>query len=262
MSTLFDLTRKLSEKLQHTVEGTADSGTTTTLVDAERTEGEAAFLYGTLWLTSGDNSGVSRVVSAWTHGTDTMGFDALSAAVAAGVTYQAAGKDFPRWLLRRAVNQAVADLLLPQMDTSLTVTADTEAYALPTGVRNICKVTVQVDDNAPYGWQLNQHWEETDGYLRFDEGFEPSEAGRTIRLFYNAAESALTADASALDDRLEDEVVLWKAAVHALRWKIQRHEGDADWYAQMLNEALANEQVYLGRRRAKPMGKVPRLSGW
>lgn len=262
MTTLFNLTLQLSEYLQHTVEGTADNGSTTTLVDAERTEGEAAFLYGTLWVTSGANSGVSRVVATWTHGTDTLGFDALTAAIAAGVTYTAAGKDFPRWLLRRAVNQAVADLLLPAIDTSLTVTDDTEAYALPSGVRNIVMVEVQNDDSEPYGWQLNQHWRETDGYLRFDDGYEPGDAGRTIRLTYNAAAAELTADASELDDRLEDALVIWKAAVNALRWKIQRHEGDADWYAQMLNEALAMEQRYMGRRVSRTAQKAPRLANW
>jgi hypothetical protein len=58
-----------------TVSGTADSGTTTTMVDAARTEGDADYWKGSILLfTSGTISGQARIVTDFNAGTDTFTF--------------------------------------------------------------------------------------------------------------------------------------------------------------------------------------------
>lgn|SRR5574341_222721 len=69
--------------------GTADSGTTTTMVDAERTETSDSFSggYWDIHFTSGPNAGLRRLITAFDPATDTMTFNAFPSAVAVGHTY-------------------------------------------------------------------------------------------------------------------------------------------------------------------------------
>ncbi len=72
------------------VVGVADSGTTTTMVDAQRTEGDTDFWKGS-WIlfTDGNIKGQCRLVTAFNFTTNTMTFaPALTQAVASGRTYQ------------------------------------------------------------------------------------------------------------------------------------------------------------------------------
>jgi uncharacterized phage protein (TIGR02218 family) len=70
------------------VNGTADSGTTTTLVDAALTEADDYWRYGTVEFTSGDNDGEIRTVTDFVASTDTVTLSyALPHAVVAGDGY-------------------------------------------------------------------------------------------------------------------------------------------------------------------------------
>jgi hypothetical protein len=70
------------------VDGTADSGTTTTLVDAALTEADDYWRYGTVEFTSGDNDGEIRSVTDFVASTDTVTLSyTLPHAVVAGDTY-------------------------------------------------------------------------------------------------------------------------------------------------------------------------------
>lgn len=67
--------------------GTADSGTTTTTVDAERTEVDDYWNDAYILFTSGPNIGLSRKITDFVAATDTITHEAFPAAVAAGHTY-------------------------------------------------------------------------------------------------------------------------------------------------------------------------------
>jgi hypothetical protein len=76
------------------ITGTADSGTTTTMVDTERTEAASYWPVGSVitW-TSGSNVGLKSCVTAWDAGTDTLTFvPALPNTVAAGHQYEIDGQ--------------------------------------------------------------------------------------------------------------------------------------------------------------------------
>jgi hypothetical protein len=76
------------------ITGTADSGTTTTMVDTERTEAASYWPVGSviIW-TSGSNAGLESCVTAWDSGTDTLTFvPALPNTVAAGHQYEIKGQ--------------------------------------------------------------------------------------------------------------------------------------------------------------------------
>lgn len=63
-------------EIRAVVSGTADSGTTTTMVDAARTEADPDYWKGALIVfTSGTIAGQSRTITAFTPGTDTVTFD-------------------------------------------------------------------------------------------------------------------------------------------------------------------------------------------
>lgn len=76
--------------------GTADSGTTTTLVDAARTEGDTDYWKGA-WLvvTSGNISGQARKVSAFNAATDTITVERAFTQAVGTNTYELWPADFP-----------------------------------------------------------------------------------------------------------------------------------------------------------------------
>ena len=68
--------------------GTADSGTTSTMVDAALTEADDYWNYGTVTFSSGNNDGLTRPISDFTAASDTVTFQyPFPNAVAAGDTY-------------------------------------------------------------------------------------------------------------------------------------------------------------------------------
>lgn len=262
MTTVHSLTRQLSEIIQRTVSGVAESGTTTTLVDGDRTERADHFTDGTIWITNGSYDGISKKVTAYAQATGTFTFAAFAGAIIAGTTYYAAPKDFPRHVLIRSIDQALREIgTMPAVNTSLSVTADTEAYALPSGVRGITLVEVAQNSSEPYEWRVYQDVEEVDGYLRFEN--PPVTAGRTIRLHYNARHDAVSDDDDTVDDALHDELVVWAAAVYALRWKKLTYEGDFDgYYVDLLNEALLNKERWMGEYGVRKKNRAARTSGY
>lgn len=73
------------------ITGTADSGTTTTMVDAARTEADDFWNGQLLVFTSGSNAGLARVITDFTASSDTVTFSpALPNAVSAADAYEIA----------------------------------------------------------------------------------------------------------------------------------------------------------------------------
>ena len=90
--------------------GTADSGTTTTTVDAERTETGTDYWKGAyIEFTSGPNIGVRKKITAFNPATDTITHEAFDNAVAAGHTY---------FLTPRPVDTALQNEVLRKLSTN------------------------------------------------------------------------------------------------------------------------------------------------
>jgi hypothetical protein len=76
-------------EIRSLVSGTSDSGTTTTMVDAARTEADTDYWKGCLVLfTSGTISGQCRLITGFTPGTDTVTFAPATTAAVGTQTYE------------------------------------------------------------------------------------------------------------------------------------------------------------------------------
>lgn len=127
-------------KVRSIVTGTADSGTTSTVVDAERTEGDTDYWKGK-WIlfTSGTISGQCRLITGFTPGTDTITFTPVTTQAVGTNTYEilpAAGAD-----LRLSLGEAVtnSDFTIASADASSVTlpTTYTDGTSLPDDDRYI-----------------------------------------------------------------------------------------------------------------------------
>jgi hypothetical protein len=70
-----------------------------------------------------------------------VNFATQSGACAASDHYAAATRNFPRYVLRQAINATLQSFAqLPLQDTSLSTIAEQEAYTLPAGISNLKRV--------------------------------------------------------------------------------------------------------------------------
>lgn len=272
MSTLFQATLDLAYILTDVIEGDASSnGTTTTLIDTAwprplidgTLPANDTYNRGTIWLTSGDNDGNSRIISDWTQSSGTVTWvDALSNATAAGDAYSAIDGDYPRDVLRRSVNRALQEL--PNAfarDVSKTSVADAETISLPAGVHNVKQLWIATrtsgDDLA---WMALRNWFEEQSsvgtnVLRFYGGGQPRSTGYTYCIWYQVPPTALTTDAGTISDYIHPDLLSWTAAVHALRWRIQRTKGGNAIDAEVLKEAMLRRTM----EKAKHMHLIPSI---
>jgi len=261
MATLFSATLELAKIVGNVIESTTSAaGSTTTLVDTAlpRTPPpDDAFNYGTLWFVSGDLAGKTAIVTDWVSSTKTFTFATQSSAPGASKRYAFVDKDWPRDVLRRAINQAIQSLgALPDLYTLATfvTVADQEAYELPSGVYNVKRVEIATSTSTPYYYIRHHHWVEKDGYIYFDTGFEIPDAGYLIRLTYEPQPAELDDDADTISDYIHPDLLKWEAAVNAYLWK-QPNMGEG---SAILERRLA----YATQMAAmmKQLHKVPKMA--
>jgi hypothetical protein len=98
--------------------GTADSGTTTTMVDAARTEADADYWVGQfIVFTSGNIAGQARLITAFNAGTDTITFAPATTQAVAAQTYEiwpSGRADVHAWLGTVVATPSVAGV--PEVD--------------------------------------------------------------------------------------------------------------------------------------------------
>lgn len=203
---------------------------------------------GTIWfldcsLTS--LNGTSKVVTdfATVTGTSTYTFAAANAQTKSGDKYAVANSIYPRYVLRRAINLAVADIgNVDQQSTSLTTVANQSSYTLPTGVYNVVKVEIAQDTSDPYDYMQVYHYQEINGQLQFLPGHQPMLTGYIIRLTYNAPLAELNDDSDTLPNLLNRSWLRWTSKAHALRWRLREVKEDEVNLKQMLNEGIAEAE--------------------
>jgi hypothetical protein len=261
MTTLADITLMTAKLIANVVEGEADSGSMTTLVDASRDEGDDYFARGTIWFLDGDNDGVSALISAWDDAATEFTFGALSNTVSAGDRYAATGKFYPRQQMIQAVNKALNEMgLIVTEDMSLACDGS-QRYTLPSGVNKLLQVHV---DNGEDDEDFIPHyqWRVVGNELVFDTDEEPSSNYGNILLIYKAPHDELTADSDTVNRYIDDLHLAWSAAVELLRWRDQRRDGQDDQLKQQLNEAMVMKERYAGRSRFPTVQRTPHLAGW
>jgi len=141
MATMFNATLQLANKLGVLRVSTATGGTTTTLLDTKRTEGDDAFNGGTIWLITDAGGASAAPEGEWATVSDfanTGGVFTVSTmtAPASGDTYGCATARYPLDVLKTAINNELIKYKIPRYDrTSLDIVANQSEYTLPAGIR-------------------------------------------------------------------------------------------------------------------------------
>lgn len=265
--TLAEATLKVSRLLMTVVEGAATGGSTTTLVDTAfpwlidgtNPPQNDYFNGGTLWFIDGANAGLTAVVSDWDRATKTATFPAM-AAVAAGNLYAIAPKDWPRFALRQAVNQAldeIGNVDRQYSDAAFVTVANQMDYTLPAGISDVRRVEVAQSTTAPYEYMIHSHYREIGGAIQFVKGFEPGSSGHRIRLTYNTPVAHLTTDTGTIPDLINRNWLTWESVVQALRWRVRQTKTAEKDFVSLLNEALGRAEAKAAAYRAN-MEQMPR----
>ena len=269
MATLFSATLDLAKILGNVIEGvTSGAGTTTTLVDTNfpRTAPpDDAYNYGTLWFITGDLAGKTAVVTDWTQSSKTFTFATQTAAPGASKRYAFLDKDYPRDVLRQAVNMALQTIGgvpdIYTLSTFVTV-ANQEDYTLPAGVYNVKKVEIATSTTTPYYYAPHYHWREIDGLIKFDTNTAPTSAGYLIRLTYVVQPGELDDDTDTISDYIHPDRLKWTAAVNALLWKLPTMGEQSQAVTQKLQMATQMERMMATQHKLPTIPKSPHLSRW
>jgi len=257
MTTVFDLTLMLADKVSNLRRGTSNSGSTSTTLTDPRETFANGDIGGTVWILD-DQLKAARRISAVS--TNTITFSTLTAGTAGifarPLSYAVADKDFTLIEYLAAVNEALRKFNPRIEKTVLTARQDKTSYVLPSGVRNITKVEIVREEGGKP--RTTDHWDEVQSALIFSKGYEP-ETG-TIRLTYRAAhqEMKLTETVPATVD---EELTLWAATANLARLGLRRFANDEKrGMMNLFNEAQA-ELTRLKPNFNEPQ-RSPRPADW
>lgn len=261
--TLFEAILELAKVVGDVFEGVASGGSTTTLVDADipTTFPNDHFNNGTIFFVSGNNANKSAILSDYASATTTFTFPTQSGACAASDQYAVADSDYPRHLLVQAINRALVEIgEVASEDTSLTTVEDQQEYTLPAGVYNVKELYIASETSSPYDYVPNYNWIERGGKIIFDDSYIPEADGYTIKVVYNDPAGTLDDDSDTISDYIFKDLLAWKAAVHCLRWRMQRTKEDEPHIKQLLNEALTMAERKMVQYPVRQAVKFPKHS--
>lgn len=258
--TLFDALLNLGGALRESYFGAADSGSTTTVVDA-RFHGNSDFYHeGTiLHITKKD----AREITTVSGGTVTF-TAAFSTAVATGDQYMLIPPTYPKQQMIMAINQALAAMgPVTTYNQAVLVTADTYEYSLAAqAVSNIVRVETTDDTTSPYVFKPNFYWREGNGYLLFKPEHQPTTATAPIRIWYNGAHAWLSALTGEINYGVHPDRLRWEALANLYRWRYHKAGKDEEVIAASLNEAISMAAVMQKLHPIKRMNRDTILAGW
>ncbi len=198
---------------------TTGAGTTTTLVDTNRSESSDHWNNGTVFFLSGALAGKTAIITDWDLNTGTLTFPAQSAAPGSGADYALLDKKYRRQALVAGLNSALAELgpFLAHDDTLVTV-EDQVDYTLPAGVYDVRRVQIATIATAPYDWEApNRYWVEDAGTLRFHDGHLPNMAGMPIRIYFEDPHDRVSEDTDSVTNEVNPDLLATLAAIIAAR---------------------------------------------
>ena len=222
----FEVRHELTSLFETLLIGAADSGSATTLVDAdELTDFDDNALRGRhVFIYSGTGVGQDRRISANTQSSGTITVPtAWVTNPAAGSLYEIHNM-FQAADLNRAINRAISDIrndsvalvaIVP--DTSLKLATDTWRYAVPVNLRWIERIEMETSTAGIYG-TLNALWEvektalatagaDATYQIVFDWNHADLIAERKLKLYGAVALEPLLTDTALLPEGLEPYVV-------------------------------------------------------
>ena len=259
MTTLADLTRQTARLITRMVIGTTTSAPSnaTDIIDTVNLAGypDSQFVGGTAWITSGLNAGRSRAITAFANATDKITCAAFPSNIASGVTFEAAPADMVTYQdLRQAVNLALREIgKIRSKDETLTVVQDQLIYTLPSGVYNVRAVEVveNVGDVDEEEKVINNHWDELDGKLVFEQYREPQlDTDTIIRVWYEKFHTELTADTDTLSEQVDEMYLVYLSARQAMRLSYKRFgKAGSETIPEWLNEAITEVQKHIKPNR-------------
>ena len=220
MATTASILLKIAEFLRDLRYGTATGGNATTLVDTNLDEPtNDYFNNGTIWFLSGNNIGKSAVITDYNSTTHTFTFVTPGAACAAADRYAILSPDYRREALVSALNTALAMLgPFDGVDETLDAAADTESYAIPSGIVNIKRMEYATASTSPYGWKIDFHWRELGGRVYVDKTTMNELSGYVgypIRLYGEKPHASVWADADVITDTIHPSRLALEAAYYA-----------------------------------------------
>lgn len=258
--TLFDATLKLARALMQIRTGTADSGTTTELVDANRRESKPdMFNGGTLW--HHDLEEFTPISDYDGAGTFTLQ-DALSSAVSADDRYSIASSRYPLDWLIDAINMALTDMKYPVTDTSITTVTNTSEYDLPASVVDLRVVMISTNDEAdnnewkfvPANWEMQKTATGTANKLVFDRDLT---SGETLKLVHVKYHDELYTASGQIDEFIQLPRIIPTAVVHIITGLLM----DGTTGDKALETGLAIWREREARAEAKHYRPLPRIQG-
>ena len=270
MATLFSATLDLAKILGSVMESmTTAAGSATTVIDTAMPRNSPpndAYKFGTIWILSGTAIGKTGIVTGWATATGGGTFTVTTLGDAPGtpVRYAFLDRDYPRDVLRQAVNtalQTIGRVLDVYTNATFVTVANQEDYTLPTDVYNVRQVELATSASAPYYYQKHYHWSEIDGVIRFKSGYAPTHAGDLIRLTYAIQPDELDDDATEISDYIHPDLLKWTAAVNALMWKQPAMGEQVAHITQKLQMATQMERIMATRHRISTINKIT-LSRW
>ena len=245
-TTLSNITYAVASALGIVVEGTATGGSTTSIVDSiNLTQADNYWRYGTAWILydagglHASPEGKFAAISASTNSATSVTIATVTDAVAAGDRYAVGRKRYPLGKLTEKVNEALRSLGAIEMTdtTTLDTASNTVEYTLPVGANHDLRqvwlngasgeTDIQLE-----GWSIEKSATGSGNLLALPLTLD---AGSDIKLVYTGPHAELQVYSDKLDDSINPQLVVCKAAIGCLLWRRQRIGDDDGELTQQLN---------------------------
>jgi hypothetical protein len=248
MTTYFEAQLALSRILQDTWESVATGGSTTTVTDTLLNYPSGYFSdqpRGTLFL----DLTVKATKIITVHATTTLTFSpAQGAVIAAGNVYAAAPGIFPKHILEQSIKVALQRIGKVPKTKDVTMVVNQQEWDNTDDVifdEEVIGVEFAGNAASPYGWTPNYNWYQVQKTIRtliFEDHALPPTTN-LMRVFYLGDHAAMATLATGVSSYINLDRLVWTAAVHALRWRIQKIKQVSDGsteISQLMTEAREN----------------------
>jgi len=244
MTTLFDALLATAQLVGMTRSGiTTSGGSLTTIIDTTLMDASDSYNGGTLFLT---DDLLTRRITDYAQTSGTLTFTpAISAA------QDDAGSYFTVCNARRediaqAVNQALRQIGgVTSINDALVTIAETQNYALPTGISNITRIKIANRADDPIEYHRVYSWREFGGSIYINETIMQA-AGNIIRLYYDAPNAQVNADTDVISNFVDLNRLAWTSAYHFFRNRLAI-EGNQDQRVNLLMQEAAGKSEQLAR---------------